>query len=182
MKDFLQSGTWAITLVLAAVGAGYLYFGFLPARAHIDELRRELAQKKAYLAEQQGVKVSLQIAEEKLRETGEYVDHWKENTPQPRDVSRMFAKITASVRASGASLDKFDPLAPLDYESLQKVPIHMAVRGSFPQIHELLRSLERLPSTVWVEGMKIESTSDKSKVLVSEINLAVFAVNPEISD
>jgi hypothetical protein len=58
----------------------------------------------------------------------------------------------------------------------------MTAEGSFAQLHELLRGLEQMPTSLWLEGLRIERGKDAEAPLKGEVTLVIFAANPDISD
>lgn len=182
MKTLAPRSSWLITLGLAAVSAGYLYFVFMPARRGIEKLREELSQKQAYLAQQPGLIVSLESAESDLSHTQEYVDQWRRKAPVAGELSGTYGAIHRLVTSAGVDVEKFDPQNVTNLETVRKIPVRLTAEGGFAQMHALLRGLEEMPASPWVESLRIERGKDAEAPLKGEITLVIFAANPEISD
>ncbi|MCE9555014.1 MAG: type 4a pilus biogenesis protein PilO [Planctomycetes bacterium] len=182
MKTLAPRSSWLITIGLVVVSVGYLYFVFMPARRGIEKLREELSQKQAYLAQQPGLKSSLASVESELGHTQEYVDQWRSHAPAAGELSSTYGAIHRLVTSAGVEVEKFDPQNVTSLETVRKIPIRLTAEGSFAQMHALLRGLEEMPASPWVESLRIERGKDAEAPLKGEITLVIFAANPEISD
>jgi Tfp pilus assembly protein PilO len=182
MRPNQSRGSWIITVPLVAVGVGYLYLVFLPAKQQIDKLRKDLSEERMFVSQEGTLKGSIAALEELLTETDAFVGAWKKRAVRPADLSQLFGEINRRAKSAGTTLDNFDPQATVDFELVRKVPLRLSVHGSFAQLQAMLRSFEQLPSTVWVESLALESNRDADKPLKAEVILAVFTANPDISD
>ena len=182
MKSLAPRSSWVITIGLVAVSIGYLYFVFIPARRNIEKLREEVTQKQAYLTQLPGLKSSLASAELELSHTQQYVDQWRSKAPVAGELSSTYGAIHRLVTAAGVEVGKFDPQNVTNLETVRKIPIRLTAGGSFVQLHALLRGLEQMPASPWVENLRIERGKDAEAPLKGERTLAIFAADPEISD
>lgn len=182
MKKLAPRSSWLITIGLVAVSIGYLYFVFMPARRGIEKLQMELSQKRAYLAQEPGLKISLASAESDIALIQKYVDDWRSKSPVAGELSGTFGAIHRLVKQAGVEVEKFDPENVTNLETVRKIPIRLTATGSFSQMHALLRGLEQMPACPWVESLRIERGKDAEAPLRGEVTLVIFAANPEISD
>ena len=155
MSKLPPRSSWLITIGLAAVSVGYLYFVFMPSRRDIEKLREELSQKQAYLSQQPGLKVSLAAVEAELETTQKYVAGWRQHAPVAGELSALYGDIHRQVQLAGVKVEKFDPQTETTMETLRKIPVQLTAEGTFAQLHALLRGLEQMPACPWVEGLRI---------------------------
>ena len=182
MKSSSARSSWLITAGLAAVSICYLYFVFLPTRRGIEKLRVELSNKRAYLAQQPGLQVSLAAAEADLAAAQQYVNDWRRTTPAAGELSGTYGRIHRLAKSAGVQLEKVDPQTVTNLQTIRKIPLRLSTEGTFAQTHAMLREIELLPASPWVESLRIERGKNAEAPLKGEITVVIFAANPEISD
>lgn len=60
--------------------------------------------------------------------------------------------------------------------------VTLVVSGGFAAIEQLIKNLEELPVTVWIEALKMESAREAGQTTTCEVSLAIFTRNNEKSD
>lgn len=180
MKEIFNKGNWLLTLPLAAVGVVYLYFLFLPAQHEIDRLRNDLQAQRQSVTE-------LHVRQRKIYETNEdlqraerFVGDWKQSNRD--DAASVLAQISDEVEKSGVQTIRFDPEATVRFETLRKTPLMLGTQGDFQQVFHMLRQLEALPATIWIEHFHVEAAERGEHPLSNEVTLAIFTGNAENSD
>ncbi len=180
MKGIFRRGNWFITLPLAVIGLGYLYFFFLPAKRDILKLRVELETRKAEIERSRPLKATVFDRETQLRATEEYVEQWKRTNDD--DAASVLALISQVTQDAGVQTIRFDPQPTVKLKSLTQTPLHLGTTGSFASLFALMQRLESLPARVRIERLTLRAPAKPGNSLESEVNLVISTVNPNISD
>jgi len=175
----LRQGNWLLTLPLAAVGIGYLYFFFLPAKAEIARRRTELASRTAQIDQLRPLKIAIFEKETEVEAAEKFVADW---TRRNENGAAVMAEINQKVNDSGAQTIRFDRQPTTRLRAVQQTPLQLGTAGNFAQLFELLRGLEALPATLWIDQLTIRAPAKQGEPLASEVNLVIFGVNRDNSD
>jgi Tfp pilus assembly protein PilO len=176
----MRHGNWLLTLPLAAIGIGYLYFFFLPAKAEITRRRAELATRKAEIDRSRPLKIAVFEKEEEVEMTESFVTNWMNHNDN--DAASVLAKISQRVQESGVQTIRFDPQPTSQLQTIKQTPLQLGTVSNFAQLFHMLRGLEALPATLWIDRLTIRAPAKKGELLESEASLVVFAVNRNNSD
>lgn len=180
MTNFFRSSNWIVTVPLAAVGVAYLCLSFLPAKAHIAQLKTELKNQQMLVMQAQPVKLAVHRTQRDIAATTEYINNWKAKHRQhPGDV---MAHISDQIQAKGIVTENFDPQPTKRHDVVQQTALELGVGGRFEDIFKMIRSLETLDATIWIHAIRFHAPLGDDRGLSSEISLAIFTVNPNISD
>jgi len=182
MSNRIRQGSWIVTLSLIAAAVAYLLVIFLPGRRVIGELRSQVSQKQDYLAQNIGLAKGLMAAQQELEKTRAYNTAWNERAPAEGELSIFYGKINELAKAAGTVTTRFDPKPVQVHEQTREIPVTMGCTGTFAQIFELLRSLENLPPTIWLDTVQFKKNKEVGNTVAGEINLVVFANNPDNSN
>jgi len=180
MSRRLHHGNWVLTLSLVAVGIGYLYFFFLPAKAEIAGRRAELENRKAEIDRSRPLSITVFETEEELEKTETFVTDWMQRNDN--DAASVLAKISQQVQESGAQTIRFDPQPTTRLQAIKQSPLQLGTVSNFAQLFQMLRRLEALPATLWIDRLTIRAPAKKGELLESETSLVIFAVNQNNSD
>jgi Tfp pilus assembly protein PilO len=175
-------GTWIVTIVLAASAVAYLVLVFLPGRRAMGEFQQELARRQGYLAQNSGISRALASAEQELDKAEAHYAAWKQRAPGEGQLSTLYGKINELAKAAGTTTTRFDPKPVESHEQVREIPLTMGCSGTFAQLFDLLKSLESLPGTIWIDTVQFRKVTEKSEAVACEINLVVFVNNSENSD
>ena len=176
----IRRGNWLLTLPLVAIGVCYLYFLFLPTKLEIHRLRGELKKKQLEITQAQPMKLALFEKQQEFEEAEEFVSGWMKQNEN--EAASVLADISREVQASGVQTIRFDPQPTTRMRSLKKTPLVLGTEGTFAQHFDMLRRLEALPATVWIEKFSLQAPTSSGEYTSSEVSLAIFAVNRDISD
>ena len=180
MKRSPKSGSWLITLPLAAMALGYYFLIFRPELAAQSTLRAELEDKQLALAEANSQVQLLAARKTEIGAAREYVDRWR-STSSGRAALR-YGEVARLVKESGARTVALDPEPAVMLRSIQQTSVKLTCQGSLESLHRLLHKLEQLPQTVWIREVLLQGASDEGGLLRCEITLAVFADKSDFSD
>jgi Tfp pilus assembly protein PilO len=180
MSRRLRHGDWLLTLPLAAIGIGYLYFFFLPAKSEIARRRAVLATRKADIDRSRPLTIAAFQTEEELEKTDNFVTGWMQHNDN--DAASVLAKISQRVQESGVQTIRFDPQPTDRLQAIRQTPLQLGTVGSFAQLFQMLRGLEALPAAVWIDRLTIRAPAKPGEILENETSLVVFTVNRNKSD
>jgi Tfp pilus assembly protein PilO len=182
MTNHLRQSSWIVTLSLAAMAVAYLTLIWVPGHRAIRELREQVEAKRTFIGQSTGLSAALFDVQKELDRAETAAARWEKAAPGKRDIPRLYGKIDALAKDVHLAIGRFDPQPFVTYERLQEIPITMSCSGTFAQIFEFLRKVERLPTTIWVESMRLEKAAANTKDVRCEVNLVVFSDNPQSSD
>ncbi|NIL99023.1 MAG: type 4a pilus biogenesis protein PilO [Planctomycetales bacterium] len=180
MNGKRRYGNWLLTLGLAAIGIGYLLVFFLPAKAQLARRRAELKACKAEIDRTRPLSIAIFQKEEELEKTESFVTRWMQENDN--DAASVLAKISQSVQESGVQIVRFDPQTTTSLQTIRQTPLQLGTLGNFAQMFHMLRQLEALPATVWIDRLAIQAPAKEGALLESETNVVIFAVNQSKSD
>jgi Tfp pilus assembly protein PilO len=176
-----KQGTWMVTVPVAALAAGYVYFFFLPNQKAIDAMQRDYAARQAAVVDAESLVPAIEAATTALEETRKTSTAWKDSAPSEEQLNELFGGITGLAKVAGTTPSRFEPQAVVVDETLQRVPVVLGCSGQFSQTMQFLRDLENLPQTIWVESGRWEVDEEGGDV-GCELVLGIFADNSEKSD
>lgn len=174
--------SWLFALIVSAAVACYVFLVFLPGQRATAELRQQFTQQQQYVM--QSTKLGPQIAEleKELRRTHAFIRAWHADSPSEERLAHVFVAITEHANRAGADIVRFEPQAAEQLEYLRKVPLELAVEGSFTQLFTLVGALESLQAEFWIESLDMQPVPATPGRLRCELRLALFAGGTEISD
>ena len=175
-------GNWLITVPLVGLTVGYVWLFHMPARRTCTQLRSELAMSQASVA--QGPLILAQIAqtETQLAKANEFVEDWRESSPPSAGSAVLLGEISRLARDAGTRTTRLEPVKSEDREELRTLALTLVCQGSFEQAFELLRGIEGMPQSIWIDEVRIERKAGKGEGVQCEVKLAVFAGKSKISD
>ncbi len=176
-----RNSCWMFGLLLLGLLA-YGYFVLLPQHRQLQRLHTELQNLHQMVDQDGDVLSAIQNAQKELEKVNRYIQTWQENAPNPRELAPLFGRIAELAKQAGTTTTRFSPGARVSYDRVSKIPLSIGCQGSFAQIADFLHRLESLPQILWIEHFTIEKNNQEAHLLQCEINLVIFADNPEISD
>ena len=177
-----RQNSWIVTLSLAAVAVAYLMLVWSPNRQAIKKISDQVETKRAFVAQATGLSKAMIGVQQELDKTQAVVAQWEKTCPGKRDVPALYGKINAVAKDAHLAITRFDPQPFVVHEKLYEIPITMNCAGTFAQIYEFLRSIERLSATIWVESIRLERMAQNAKDVQCELSLVVFSNNSQSSD
>jgi Tfp pilus assembly protein PilO len=182
MNHRTRPGSWIVTVSLVAAAVAYMLLIFLPGRRAIGELREQLGRKQSFLAQNASLAQALTAARHELEKAETYCAAWKQRAPAEGELSALYGKINELTKAAGTITTRFDPKPVAVHERTREIPVTMGCTGTFAEVFALLRSLESLPPTIWLDTVQFKKNGETGASVAAEINLVVFANNSEDSD
>jgi Tfp pilus assembly protein PilO len=177
-----KRSSWFVTLPVAGLAIGYLYFVFFPTAAAIRETRGEIRLKQDYISQTEKLHQTVTQLEQNLNEVQQYTQQWRRQAPIPGQLSDLFGKISSCARECGALITRFEPQTEIALEHLHRVPVQMDLACSYSTLCHLLAELEQLPETIWIDEVRIEKVKENGKDMKCALKLDVFAGDFKKSD
>ena len=175
-------GNWLFTVPLLAGAIAYFVFVFLPFHRSNNELRSEIRDKRTYLTQAKSVGAALVAGEQQIQAATRFRDQWLARTPKASHVADLFAQIQQVEMQSGVHANRFDPQPIEPQKWITEIPLQLSCVGDYRQVHSLIYGLETLPVDIWIRNLQLEKKSATSENIECNLDLVVFADNPEKSD
>jgi Tfp pilus assembly protein PilO len=183
MKMSLRSQrSAAIVIVLSAVGAvAYVVWGFLPQRAVVAELRRQIEEKQ--LVADSGQRTAEQISQttEELLEARRYAEAWRDDAPSQESLIALFRDINQLSQNAGARNLRLEPGPVESLAAVWRAPVSLSAEGKFLQLFELVRGVEMLSPNANLTSVEIDSASGAPQSLRMRATLTIFGAKPGFS-
>jgi len=178
----IRRGSWLITLALGAAALIYLFCVFLPTARAIHRTREEIRMQQEFIAQATFLPAALADTQQKLDAAHEYAASWHNRLTVPSRLPELLGRLTRQADLAGSNTTRFEPQKPSNYEYFRTVPIKFDAHGSYAQVAALLARLEQLPELIWVDELRLTTTSEATKNVQIDLNLTVFAGNSEKSE
>ena len=92
-----------------------------------------------------------------------------------KETSReFFEKLNVMAGDAGLAIARFRPQPVVVHEKIDEIPLVINCLGGFAHVYEFLRSVKRLPATIWIESIKIENAKKNAKNVACRVNLVGF--------
>ena len=182
MKTKLKHGDWIVTVPLAGLAVAYVTLVFMPGRRATAELKQQVDSKQETVTQSLGLFATLGTTNRELKQTRAYNSAWQKRAPGRGEISVLHAKIRQLAEAAGTAITRFDPDYTQVHGAICETPLAVGCTGSFAQVFEFLRQLEGLPEEIWINGLTLEKIDSSAEYMSCELDLVIFASNPDNSD
>ncbi len=169
-----QSSGWRLAALLTAAVAAYATMLWLPGRLAISAMEEQLERKRHLVAEAELLSSKLIGCRRQLDAAESAAVPWEKAAPRKKRQAEFFEKINAGADEAGLTIARFNPKSPVDHRKIYEIPLTIDGSGTFSQIYEFLRNVERLPPTLWVESLKIEKSKTGAKNVTYKVDLVGF--------
>ncbi|MBW3598851.1 MAG: type 4a pilus biogenesis protein PilO [Planctomycetes bacterium] len=182
MKVNLSGKTtlWISSAVAAAGVVAYVALFFFPRRAEIAELRRQTEEKDRYALQAVGAAAAVAGATAELNEAARFIRDWRNEAPSEGSVIGVFRGINQAAQTAQTKNLRIEPAPAEKLAAVWRMPVKIAVEGSFPELFGFVRELEPLSSAVWISDVEIAAERDR-KDLRMNLTLTIFGPGPEFS-
>jgi Tfp pilus assembly protein PilO len=175
----INKGSLIVIVPVAAVVAAYVLWVYLPGKRAIADLREQIRTKQDYVLESEKLTKALREGKQELTRTETYVAACRRRASEEKDLGNILGLIHESANKARVRITRFDPQPPTSYERLRRVPVVVGLVGQFEQIHVFLRSLEGMPTYIWIGSVKMDVDTKSGKDIVGEIKFDVFVGNSD---
>src|SRR5690606_18189495 len=111
-----------------------------------------------------------------------FCDAWHQSSSSEERLAHVFVSMTEHANQAETEIMRFEPQVAETLNYLRRVPVEMALEGTFAQLSTFLSRLETLDAEFWIERLQIEPVLATPGRLRCELRLSLFAGVPEISD
>jgi Tfp pilus assembly protein PilO len=167
---------------MTLVAAAWLALFFFPMRREMSDLAHQWRMQTEFIEESEPLIERMETLQRKVEATKRFCANWKESAPTESSISNFYGKIHDAAGASGVAVTRFEPLAPMPMESIERRPLRTTLVGRYEQLAGLLASLEAMPPTVWFDECRIWPAQEDGRKVQLEATLVIFADNPDTSD
>jgi Tfp pilus assembly protein PilO len=174
--------SWVLTIILAGSAIAYVAFVFLPGQRAIGEMRKQLHEKQEFIVQADRLTFAIQKAADDMQAALEFAEEWRSHAPSEGKLAATFGRITECAQTAGLAVQRFDPQPVVRLDSIWQAPVSLVAEGEFSQVFEFLGAIEALPSTVWIQNLRLENSGKVSGRLRCEMTLTVFADNRDFSE
>jgi Tfp pilus assembly protein PilO len=181
MNRWSISRSWPLTIGLAAASLAYLTLVFFPRMKAIAELHDQARLKQDLIA--QAVKIRPAIAEvrRELADTRRFVGAQRQRCPSEDRLAGVFGQLSQLTKDRQLATTRFEPQPAQPLQTLRRVPVALAVQGSFAAVTDLLAAVESLPTYVWIDELRLVE-AESGEAVQGELTLAIFVDNLKKSD
>ena len=177
-----QKRPWLFTALVGACVLAYVFAMFLPSRRATAAIRQEMEKQRTFIMAHSTDTAKIAAAERELAATIKFIETWRASAPHEARLAQVFGEITRDADETGVQIVRFEPQPVEHLERLQRIPVQMALEGSFDQIFAFLRQVEAIDVDFWITTLQVEPVTAGSPRLRCELHLAFFAGRREISD
>lgn len=181
-KTTPKTRSFLITISIACFVLLYAFFVFLPTRRAIAGMRKALGEKRQFILATQQDYTEIGAIQQDLVETKELVAAWKRNSPKRNNLGDFFGRVAEISRESGTQVQRIMPEEPTDIKTLSRHPVRLVAGGDFDQLFAFVQALEKMPLTVWIDRLELQTARQTGEELTCELSLTVFTDNPGNSD
>jgi Tfp pilus assembly protein PilO len=173
--------SWFVTVPLLAGGQAFVFWFYKPTQSEIGDMQAELALKQAALTELISLPAKLERTNRELKETHAFVSAWQ-RTAAEKTLAAVCGDVATIVAAAGAKTTKFEPEPAVRHRYLSRVAWTLVYEGTFRQVYHVLRQLERMPQTIWIEDVHIAPDGKNEGTVTCTLKLAMFTGQANLAD
>jgi Tfp pilus assembly protein PilO len=182
MKSNLHRQSYLVIGLILAVALGFLLVVFLPGMRTIARIRREIDEKQDFVAQTEKKRPLIAQQKELQATISEFTTAQRNRLVALDAVSHLFSQISTLTRAAGTRTTRFQPHETVEYDTFHQIPVELGVAGKTEAVAELIRQIENLPYTVWINGLKLNTAGESGGLTRCDLEMEVFIDNREISD
>jgi len=182
MTTFLERGGLYVTLPTAASVVALALLVFMPNQRKIDALRSQLRSRQMLTNEAQGMAQRIQDLQEQTDLAAAYVQRWRTNLPRDNQAVLVQAEITSLAAQAGVETTQLNPSEDVELPTLVRMPLKLELQGTFAEIFDFVKRLERLPRFIWLDTLTLKTSREDGEDLECEVDLIVFRERSEESD
>ncbi|MGE0758306.1 MAG: type 4a pilus biogenesis protein PilO [Pirellulaceae bacterium] len=173
--------SWPLTLACTAGLAAFVGLFLVPAHRSLSSLRREVSEKRNFVAQVELQAASAPDLEALLTRTREHVTGWRTSAPSEPNLVGFLGRLGQLADEAGIRVHRLTPQLSVDLKVLRQHSLTLELEGEYPQLVSFLSRLEELPETVWIRHLQVTPHRQNATHVQCELILTVFADNREIS-
>lgn len=167
---------------IAAATLGYVFCFFMPGMRAVADIRQRINVKQDYINDAPRITNIIKQVQEELDSTKAYVAAQRKRCPTQAELTALFGSINRLARDNRTKITRFEPQTTVNLETLAKLPVLFTVEGSFANVHAMIGALEKLPSAIWIDELRLDASGEGGKTVQCNLTLDVFVDNHEKSN
>jgi len=167
--------SWLITGLMGAAAVAYVVFVFLPLQRSIDNVRRQINQRREEIVQSQTLTSSLAQSKLQLAAARDVSRAWRSHAPRQTQLIAHAASLTQQAGEAGVAIDRLDPLPPSELNLLARQTVTMQFHAPFAAVFDFVRRLEMLPGSLSIRELRLQASDDSNATLRGELTLTIFA-------
>ncbi|MBM3999713.1 MAG: hypothetical protein FJ297_09280 [Planctomycetes bacterium] len=171
-----------VTAGVATLAVAYVAFVFVPGQRELAGLRESIAVKQVALSQSTHVPARIAACEERLTETHAYLAAWRSHATLEPGLADLYRRLTAHAAETGTTLSMIRPKPPVASHHVREHSVEFRCEGTLAGLWELLARIERLPESIEIGNVKMESTGQDGETVRCAMTLSIFAEPDDISD
>lgn len=130
-------------------------------REQVASLSQKEEELKATFERKQKKAANLEPLKEQMKEMQQSFGDMLRQLPNKTEVDALIVDISQTGLAAGLQFDLFKPGKEQPTEFYARLPIQIAVRGTYHQLGEFVSGIASLPRIVTIHNIKIQQNSEK---------------------
>jgi Tfp pilus assembly protein PilO len=167
--------SWLMTGLMGASAVAYVVFVFLPLQRSIDNVQRQIQDRREQILQAQSLASALAQSRLQLSAAREVSRAWRSQAPRQTQLITHSASLTQQASEAGIAIDRLDPLPPSELNLLARQTVTMQFHAPFPAVFDFVRRLEMLPGSIWIRELRLHASDDSNATLRAELTLTIFA-------
>ena len=181
MKMKLPNKTTPMLLMGLALTIAYVMLAYLPLAGYISATRDALASQQAAVAQEAALLAQIEAYQTECREIEQYTASWPEVRDPNLHLSQLLGKISLEAKQAGADGLRLEPGQIQEMNAIQRIPVRLGCRGSFQEIHALIKQIEALPHKMWIDRLELAVHDEDKNELTCEMDFEAFVVSAKNS-
>lgn len=181
MKMKLPNKSTPMLLLGLAMTIAYVMLAYLPLGRYISATRDALASQQAAVAQEAALLAQIETYETECHEIEEFTASWPEVSDPNLHLSQLLGKISLEAKRGGVDGLRLEPGQLQEMNAIQRIPVRLGCRGSFQEIHALIKQMESLPNKMWIERLELAAHDEDKNELACEMDFEAFVVSAKNS-
>ena len=166
--------------LLAAAGL-YVWLIFLPTQRDIELLNDALAEQQRLVLDEELIHAQITSTSAELEQVRSLHRNWLAAAPPRGQLYSLFERINTPASQFGLTTLRFDPLEVVDHQALRQVPVSLSVSGTYFEIMWLMRAIELMPETIWLENIELKAANELGQDMRCDVQLVIFTTAEHVS-
>src|SRR4029079_18251776 len=126
-----------LVMILAVVGVvAYVFVGFLPAQKKLASKRRELREKRQFIANADLKSATVNQLDQQLQAARKHVDSWRDHSRMEAGTVVLLGELASLAAKAGVILHRVTPQDPTNLDTLRQQGLEIDIEGTYSQILE----------------------------------------------
>jgi len=177
MKSISSKSSVSIAGIIVAMIAGYVLLVFMPLRSQISATQSRLEEKKEFVARESSLREELARYQKEQQSIAEHIESWPEIENPNVHLSQILGEVSRNAKQLGLDSLRLEPAQSTKLNLVHRIPVQLGCRGSFLEIHEMIRRIELMHYKIWIHRIELAPHRDDSGELTCELDFEAFAAS-----